>query len=82
MIYVDGNLVRTNWKQHTPTTPVPQSKWHKAQQQAETAGYAAGMAYTTKALWMPMAGTLIGGLTGGLPGAEAGFETGLRWGLA
>ncbi len=70
MIEVDGNAARTNWKQQ------------KAAAQAESVGYTAGLAYTTKALWMPLAGTIAGGLVGGLPGAEAGFATGLRWGLA
>ena len=79
MIYVDGNLARTNWKHHTPTTPPPQTGWQKAQQRAAGAGYTAGLAYTTKALWMPLAGGIAGGLMGGVPGAEAGFAAGLRW---
>ena len=82
MHYVDGNLARTNWKHHTPTTPTPQTGWQKAQQQAATVGYTTGLAYSTKALWLPLAGGIVGGLTGGLPGAEAGFQTGLRYGLA
>ncbi len=82
MITVDGNLARANWKQHTPTTPAPQTGRQKAQQQAENVGYTAGLAYSTKALWMPLAGTVAGGLMGGMPGAMEGFETGLRWGLA
>ncbi len=71
---VNGNRFVGNYKRSTPTTPLPRTSWQKA----ETAGYVAGMAYTTKSLWMPVAGGILGGLTGGVPGAEAGFALGVR----
>ena len=80
MIYVDGNLARTTIN-HKTNTKAPQPKG-KGMETAQNIGYAAGLAYTTKALWMPAVGGIAGGLFGGLPGAEAGFAAGLRYGMA
>ncbi len=79
---VDGNTFRGNFKRSTPTTAPPKTSWQKVEEKAESLGYTAGVAYSTKALWMPVMGGIAGGLMGGFPGAEAGFYTGLEYGLA
>ncbi len=75
---VDGNRFVGNYKHSVPTTPLPRTSWQKAEDRAKSVGYTAGVAYTTKSLWMPLAGGILGGLSGGMPGAEAGFALGVR----
>ena len=59
MNYVDGNLIRGNYK--SPNWQAKPTAWDKAKSYAQTAGYAVGMANTLREMY-PMIRPVVQGL--------------------